>query len=115
MKQHAREPGDLQHAFACRGRPVREGHKPQCGHVRGGEVTLRHSTSEPAEQRSKCSGGGWGGKGADEGEHRAAKHAPDTERQAHVPGAERCAKSSKGKKAGTVHFLAPPSERRSAP
>ena len=38
-------------------------------------------------------------------------HAPDTERETHVPGTGRCAKSSKGKKAGTVHFLAPPSER----
>ena len=30
--------------------------------------------------------GGWGGKGTDEGEHRSIAHAPDTEREAHVPG-----------------------------
>ena len=33
---------------------------------------------------------------------------PTPEREPHVPGAGRCAKSSKGKKAGTVHLLAPP-------
>ena len=35
--------------------------------------------------------GGGGGKGADEGEHRSATHAPDTEWERHVPGAGRCA------------------------
>jgi transposase len=33
---------------------------------------------------------GRGGKGADEGEHRTATHAPDTEWEPHVPGAGRC-------------------------
>src|ERR1700689_2518148 len=102
MKQHAREPGDLQHAFACRGRRVREGPKTKCGHVRAGEVGLCRITCDPAEQKSERSGGGWGGKGTDEGEHRPVKHSPDTEREEHVPGAGRCAKSSKGKKTGTV-------------
>jgi hypothetical protein len=32
-----------------------------------------------------------GGKGADEGKHRSVTHAPDTEREAHVPGTGRCA------------------------
>src|SRR5229473_1037811 len=52
--------------------------------------------------------GGWGGKGADEGEHRSTAHAPDTEREVHVPGVGRCAEGSKGKKAGAVHRIAPP-------
>src|ERR1700748_3834108 len=52
-----------------------------------------------------------GGKGTDEGEHRSVTHAPDTERGSHVPGAGWCAKGSRGKKAGTVHFLVLPPER----
>src|SRR5262245_38563331 len=47
-KQHAREPGDLLHVLVERSRPVREGHKPNGGHERSGEVGLRRSTSEPA-------------------------------------------------------------------
>src|ERR1035441_7847835 len=50
-------------------------------------------------------------KGTDEGEHRSIAHAPDTEREAHVPGVGRCAEGSKGKKAGAVHRFAPPSQR----
>jgi hypothetical protein len=50
-KQHAREPGDLLHALVARSRPVREGHKPNGGHERTGEVGLCRSTREPAEQR----------------------------------------------------------------
>src|SRR6202041_2553036 len=30
--------------------------------------------------------GGWGGKGTGRGEHRSIPHAPDTERELHVPG-----------------------------
>ena len=45
----------------------------------------------------------------------SATHGPDTERETNVPGTGRCAKSSKGKKAGTVHFLVPPPERRFTP
>jgi hypothetical protein len=55
--------------------------------------------------------GGRGGKGADQGEHRAIQHEPDTERGTSVPGIERCAASSQGKEAGTVHGSAPSSER----
>src|ERR1700738_4217013 len=76
---------------------------------------LRPDTCEAAEQRGATFGGGCGGKGTDEGEHRSATHAPDTEREAQVPGTGRCAKSSKGKEAGTVHCFAPPSERWIAP
>src|SRR5580700_11959853 len=39
-------------------------------------------------------GGGWGGKGTGRGEHRSIPHAPDTERELHVPGNGRCAASS---------------------
>src|ERR1019366_4285174 len=49
-KQHAREPGDLLHALVARSRPVREGHKPNGGHERAGEVGLCRSTDEPTEQ-----------------------------------------------------------------
>src|SRR6266851_2291263 len=59
-------------------------------------------------KRGATFGGGWGGKGTDRGEHRSILHAPDTEREAHVPGVERCAASSKRKEAGTVHRSAPP-------
>ena len=59
-------------------------------------------------------GGGWGGKGTDGGEHRSISHVPDTERETHVPGIARCAKSSKRKEAGKVHRFAPPSHCRSA-
>jgi hypothetical protein len=48
----------------------------------------------PAEQRRAAFGGGRGGKGADSGEHRSISHAPDTERETHVPGIARCATSS---------------------
>jgi hypothetical protein len=36
----------------------------------------------------------WGGKGTGRGEHRSIPHAPDTERELHVPGNGRCAASS---------------------
>jgi hypothetical protein len=85
---------------------------PNGGHARAGEVGLCRSTCEPAEQSSDSCGGGGGGKGADEGEHRSVTHAPDTEREPHVPGTGRCAKGSKGKETGTVHFLAPPPHHR---
>src|SRR6266446_8862340 len=94
-KQHAREPGYLPHALVSSTRPVREGHKPNCGHERTGEVGLCRSTSEPAEQRRAAAfGGGRGGKGTDCGEHRSITRASDTERGAHVPGIARCAASS---------------------
>ena len=34
-----------------------------------------------------------------------SQHAPDTERETHVPGIARCAASSKGKEAGTVQLF----------
>jgi len=57
----------------------------------------RRSTCEPAEQGRATFRGGWGGKGTDEGEHRSIAHAPDTEREAHVPGVGLCAEGSKGR------------------
>src|SRR5215510_15223623 len=42
--------------------------KPNGGRARSGEVGLRHSTDEPAEQRGLVFRGGWGGKGVDPGE-----------------------------------------------
>src|SRR5215472_12281301 len=86
-KQHAREPGDLQRAFGNMRRPVREGHKPHDGHARVGEVGLRRITCEPAEQSGASCGGGWGGKGAAGGEHRADAHAPDLSRNYACPSA----------------------------
>jgi len=38
------------HAFESMRRPVREGHKPNGGHARAGEVGLRRTTCEPTEQ-----------------------------------------------------------------
>ena len=62
-------------------RPVREGAKPHDGHARAGEVGLRRSICEPAEQGKVTSCGGWGGKGAAGGEHRSGAHAPDSEQE----------------------------------
>jgi len=42
-------------------------------------------------------GGGWGGKGAGQGEHRLVLHQPDTERGTSVPGIERCAATVLGR------------------
>src|SRR6266436_9030087 len=80
-KQHAREPGDLLHVLVNRPRPVREGHKPNGGRERTGEVGLCRTTCEPAEQGRETFGGGRGGKGTDRGEHRSISHVPDTERK----------------------------------
>src|SRR5215472_15378525 len=63
--------------------------------------------AEPAEQRGATFRGGRGGKGADRGEHGSITHASDTERNTYVPGVGRCATSSIGKEAGTVHRPAP--------
>ena len=104
-KQHAREPGDLQNISDQPGtRPVREGEKLCGGRARSGGVGLRCSTDEPAEQRGAILYGGWGGKGADQGEHRAIQHEPDTERGTSVPGIERCAASSQGKEVIVFSF-----------
>src|SRR5262249_5392267 len=64
-KQHARAAGELLDVLVERSRPVREGHNPNGGHERSGEVGLRRNTYEPVEQRRATFGGGWGGKGAD--------------------------------------------------
>jgi len=58
---------------------------PHDGHARAGEVGLRRSTDEPAEQWKVTSCGGRGGKGAAGGEHRWGTHAPDPSRNQHVP------------------------------
>jgi hypothetical protein len=42
----------------------------------------------PVKQPNK-GGQGCGGKGTDEGEYRSVAHAPETEREEHVPGAGR--------------------------
>ena len=52
-KQHAREPGDLLDVLVNRSRPVREGHKPNGGRERSGEVGLCRSVRGAAH----CSGG----------------------------------------------------------
>src|SRR5215467_5262500 len=114
-KQHAREPGDLLYVLVERSRPVRKGPKPNGGRERAGEVGLCRSTCEPAEQRRATFGGGGGGKGADRGEHRTVTHIPDTEREAHVTGAGRCAANSIAKEAGTVHRSSPPCDAEFAP
>src|SRR5271170_7093862 len=84
-KQHAREPGDLQHALESMRRPVREGHKPNGGRARAGEVGLRRNTCEPTEQGKATSCGGRGGKGAAGGEPRSTAHAPDSEQESACP------------------------------
>src|SRR6516162_10563458 len=83
--------------------------------VTGVQTCALPISCEPAEQGRKTFCGGRGGKGTDEGEHRSIAHAPDTEREAHVPGIGRCAESSKGRKAGAVHRSAPPPDHRVTP
>jgi hypothetical protein len=64
------------------------------------EVEESDRTVVPMNQPNKAAQqwpdrGGWGGKGADQGEHGSGPHAPDTEReQLRIPGAGRCASSS---------------------
>ena len=113
-KQHAREPGDLRSVLANRSRPVREGQS---------RTADMHALEEsdcavvPMNQPNKE-----GQPSAEAGEGRAqtkeniaqSNMQPDTERGTSVPGIERCATSSKGKEAGTVHRFAPPSDGRSA-
>ena len=72
-------------------RPVREGPKPHDGHARAGEVGLRRSTDELAEQGKVTFCGGWGGKGAAGGKHRWDTHAPDSEQESACPSVRRCA------------------------
>src|SRR5215468_4225344 len=93
-KQHAREPGDLLDALVERRRAVREGHKPNGGHERSGEVGLCRSTREPAEQRGVTLGGGWGGKGQTEENIVQSYMCPTQSGETHVPGIARCAASS---------------------
>jgi hypothetical protein len=62
--------------WSDKSRPVREGHKPNGGHARAGEVGLCRSTCEAAEQGRETLCGGWGGKGTGRGEHRSIPHAP---------------------------------------
>src|SRR5215469_8097285 len=50
-------------------RTVREGLKPHGGRARSGGVGPRHTIEEPTEQRRGIFGGGWGEKGAGQGEH----------------------------------------------
>src|ERR1700675_3897615 len=45
--------------------------------------------------------------GADRGEHRSITHAPDTEREPHVPGVEGFVERSKREEAGTVQRPVP--------
>ena len=60
-------------------RPVRKGHKPNCGHERTGEVGLCPNPGEPAEQRTATFRGGWGGKGTDWGEQLSQSHMRPTQ------------------------------------
>ncbi len=82
-----------------------------------GGVGLRRNTDEPTEQRKvderRLECGGWGGKGADQGEHRSGPHEPDTGRgKTRVTGTGRCATSSASEERRTVHGFAPPSNAR---
>ena len=55
--------------------------KPHGGYERSEGVGPRNSTDEAAEQRGATFGGGGGGKGVAQGEHRPIRHVPDTERE----------------------------------
>src|SRR5215469_10657299 len=80
-------------------RTVREGPKPHGGRARSGGVGPRHTIDEPTEQRRGIFGGGWGEKGAGQGEHCLIPHRPDTVRGARVPGIQQCGR--------VTTFLAP--------
>ena len=73
-----RDPGDIR--FFHGSGSVGEGARPQSRHARYRGVTQFHSTEETSEQGpgAKACGVG-GGKGTDQGEHRAIATGPDTE------------------------------------
>ena len=72
-----RDPGDFR--FSHGSGTVGEGARPQFRHARHRGVTQFHSTKEAGEQRpcARTCGVG-GGKGTDQGEHRAIATGPDT-------------------------------------
>src|ERR1700756_4260555 len=74
----AERPGDIR--FLQGSGSVGEGARPQVRHGRYRGVTQFHSTEETGEQRRRAAACGvGGGKGTDQGEHRAIATGPDTE------------------------------------
>ena len=72
-------------------------------------------TCEAAEQGRATFGGGCGGKGRDEGEHRSVTHAPTQSGKRVSQGLNGVRKAGKGKQGPAVHRSAPPSEHRTPP
>ena len=85
---YAREPGGPSRTRRGSGWKVGEGRRAEArlGHCWG--VGLRNSTDESAERRNASSGGGRGGKDADQGERSTAAHGPNAEPGRRVPGVE---------------------------
>ncbi len=78
LPRKPRDPGDIRFFYGSGS--VGEGARPQVRHGRYRGVTQFHSTEEASEQRpgARACGVG-GGKGTDQGEHRAVATGPDTE------------------------------------
>src|SRR5207245_11781311 len=80
-------------------------------------VGWRNSTDEAVEQSNGSStrgSGEGGGKGANQGERPAGTRGPGTARSSRVTGSEGRAESGQGEEAGTVHYVAAPSDCQSA-
>src|SRR5882724_11353117 len=80
--------------------------------------TVSESGSPAGEGESRTSGmhssGEGGGKGVNQGERPAGTRGPGTARSSRVTGSEGRAESGQGEEAGTVHYVAAPSDRQSA-
>src|ERR1019366_1758434 len=114
---HAREPGDLIAGCTRQRQSGRRRRKPHVRHARQRGVGSRCSTDEAVEQSNgpitRGSGDG-GGKGANQGERPEGTRGTGTGRSSRVTGSEGRAESRQGKEAGTVHYVAAPSDRGSA-
>src|SRR6266436_2404198 len=75
------------------------------------------STDEAVEQSNGTSARGsgeGGGKGVNQGERPAGTRGPGTARSSRVTGSEGRAESGQGEEAGTVHYVAAPSDCQTA-
>src|SRR5712691_10565863 len=91
--------------------------KPHVRHAQQWGVGWRSSTDEAVEQSHGTSARGsgeGGGKGVNQGERPAGTRGPGTARSSGVTGSDGRAESGQGEEAGTVHYVAAPSDCQSA-
>src|SRR5437016_8967886 len=98
------------------GSPAGEGESRTSGMHSSGEsdgAVVPMKPSNKATGQARGSGEG-GGKGANQGERPAGTRGSGTARSSRVTGSEGRAESGQGEEAGTVHYVAAPSDRQSA-